>query len=485
MGTTYVPIHFNLKDVTSMLTKKLSWKITFIAAIFLIAHFSCVKSAKINNGDGWTKVPLILESIKVPVFTDNDFLITDYGAVADGQTIATDAFRKAIDACSQSGGGRVVVPDGTFLSGAIHLKSNVNLRISSNATILFSENTNDYKPLVLTRFEGVECMNYSPFIYAYGQENIAITGSGTIDGNASVENWWIWKGRKEYGWNESKENGVDNVKKLYQMAEDNIPVAERVFGDGYFIRPNFVQFYKCKNILIDSITIKRSPMWIINPVLSENITIQNITVNSHGPNNDGCNPESSKNVLIQNCNFDTGDDCIAIKSGRNADGRRINVASENIIVRDCVMKDGHGGVVIGSEMSGNVKNVFVENCMMDSPNLERALRIKTNSLRGGVVENIYMRNCTVGEVSDAVIKVNFQYGDGDVGDFTPAVKNIYVNNVTSKRSKYAIFLDGYDRSPIDNLNILNCSFDGVARENHLNNYTNLTLTEVFINGELQ
>ena len=226
-------------------------------------------------------------------------------------------------------------------------------------------------------------------------------------------------------------------------------------------------------------------MWVIHPVLCENVTVQNVTVDSHGPNNDGCNPESSKNVLIKNCNFDTGDDCIAIKSGRNADGRRLRVASENIIVQDCKMKDGHGGVVIGSETSGDVRNVFVENCMMDSPNLDRALRIKTNSLRGGVIENIYMKDCTIGEVSDAVIKVNFQYGEGDAGEYTPSVKNIFIKNITSKKSKYALFLDGYERSPINNLNIQDCTFDGVSKKNHLNNYTNLTLSNVYINGELQ
>jgi len=378
-----------------------------------------------------------------------------------------------------------VVPEGVFFTGAIHLLSNVNLHVSKKAKILFSIKPVDYLPVVFTRFEGVECYNYSPFIYAYGQENIAITGSGVIDGNASEENWWVWKGREEYGWDSSKPNGDQAVEILYQMPEDSIPVSQRVFGDGHYLRPNFVQFYNCKNILIDSVNIKRSPMWVIHPVMSENITVQNITIESHGPNNDGCNPESSKNVLIKNCYFSTGDDCIAIKSGRNGDGRRINIASENIIVQDCIMKDGHGGVVIGSEVSGNVRNVFVEDCTMDSPNLERALRIKTNSLRGGIVENIYMRNCTVGEVSDAVIRVNFQYGEGDAGAFTPVAKNIFVSNVTSKKSKYALFLDGYERSPVSNLNIQNCNFDGVREKNFLNHYNGLILNQVYINGKLQ
>jgi polygalacturonase len=487
------PSILNLKDSINMFAIKLCRKTTIFSILIFISIIGCgknvdnenSKSTTVYTDDGWTKVEKILESISAPSFPDRDFVITDYGAVADGKTFTTEAFRKAIDACNKAGGGRVVVPQGTFFTGAIHLKSNVNLYISKNATVLFSENPADYKPLVLTRFEGVECMNYSPFVYAYDQQNIAISGSGTLDGSASKENWWVWKGRKEYGWDEGKEHGNDNVNKLYQMAEDGTAVADRIFGDGYHIRPNFIQLYKCKNVLLDSINIKRSPMWVIHPVLSENVTVQNVNVASHGPNNDGCNPESSKNVLIRNCSFDTGDDCIAIKSGRNADGRRLKVASENIIVRDCFMKDGHGGVVIGSEMSGGVKNVFIENCTMDSPNLERALRIKTNSLRGGVVENVYMRHCNIVQVKEAVIKVNFYYSEGDAGEFTPSVKNIYIDDITSKKSKYAIFLEGYERSPIDNLVIQNCKFDGVSQDNHLNNYTNLKLTNVFINGEIQ
>lgn len=235
--------------------------------------------------------------------------------------------------------------------------------------------------------------------------------------------------------------------------------------------------------MIDSVKIIRSPMWVIHPVLSENITVQNVHINSHGPNNDGCNPESSKNVLIKNCYFNTGDDCIAIKSGRNADGRRINVSSENIVIQGCTMRDGHGGVVIGSETSGNVRNVFIEDCIMDSPNLERALRIKTNSLRGGVVENVYMQNCTVGEVSDAVIKVNFYYGEGDVNNYVPIVKNIYIRNVTSRKSEYALYLVGYARSPISHIVIEDCDFKGVAQPSTISNCRELTFKNVFINNE--
>ncbi|MCK4819421.1 glycoside hydrolase family 28 protein, partial [bacterium] len=317
------------------------------------------------------------------------------------------------------------------------------------------------------------------------ETNIAITGSGTIDGQAGTDVWWPWKGKKDDGWKTGGPNQNRDRAELFRMAEEGVAVEERIFGENHYLRPNFIQPYKCKNILIDSVTIKRSPMWEIHPVLCENVTVQNVKIISHGPNNDGCNPESSKNVLIRNSYFDTGDDCIAIKSGRNADGRRVNVASENIVIQGCTMKDGHGGVVIGSEMSGSCRNVFVEDCIMDSPDLDRALRIKTNSMRGGVVKNIYMRNVTVGEVSDAVIKINFNYGEGDVGQHVPVVRDIYVSNVTSRKSRYGISLVGYERSPVTNFNLDTCRFDGVQKGNMLRHYKSLNMKSVYINGQLQ
>jgi len=423
---------------------------------------------------GWEQVPKILSNIKAPQFPDKDFVITDFGAVGDGKTNCTEAFKKAIAAANEAGGGRVVVPAETFFTGPIHLKSNVNLYVSEGAVVNFSTDPNDYMPVVFTRFEGVEVMNFSPLIYAYEQENIAITGKGTLDGRASKQNWW-----------QRKSTRSSDVRQSREMGEAGVPVAERIFGLGKQLRPNMIQPYKCKNILIEGVTFKNSPMWHIHPVLSENITVKNVKVIGHGPNNDGCNPESCKNVLIEGCYFDTGDDCIAIKSGRNNDGRRVNVPSENIIVRNCEMKDGHGGVVIGSEMTGGARNVFAENCKMDSPNLDRALRIKTNSVRGGFVENVYMRNVEVGEVAEAILKINFFYGEGDKGEFTPPVRNINMENVTSKKSRYALLINGYERSPITDVTLKNCTFDNVERGNKLDGIKNLTLENVKINGEVQ
>jgi len=421
---------------------------------------------------GWEQVDEILSRIKAPQFPDKDFNITDFGAAGDGKTDCTEAFKKAITAANEAGGGRVVVPAGEFLSGAIHLKSNVNLHLLDTAVIKFSTDPNMYLPAVYTRWEGVECMNYSPLIYACEQENIAITGKGTLDGQGSDENWWQWK----------KTQRVDRENLFIQGAQD-VPVEQRQFG-GKLLRPNMIEPYKCKNILIEGITIKNGPFWHIHPVLSENITVRDVKVVGLGPNNDGCDPESCKDMLIKGCYFDTGDDCIAIKSGRNNDGRRVNVPTENIVIQDCRMKEGHGGVVIGSEMTGGVRNIFVENCTMDSPNLDRAIRIKTNAIRGGFVENVYVRNITIGQVGEAVLKINFYYEEGDSGDFTPYVRNINLENVTSGKSKHALYIKGYERSPITDVSLKNCVLNQVERPNVISNVKNLVLENVKINGEL-
>jgi polygalacturonase len=420
---------------------------------------------------GWEQADEILNRVKVPQFPDKDFNITDYGAVGDGKANCTEAFRKAITAANEAGGGRVVVPAGEFLCGAIHLMSNVNLHLLDGAVIRFSTDPNMYLPVVYTRWEGVECMNYSPPVYAYQQENIAVTGKGTLDGQGSDYNWWRWK----------KTQGPDR-NKLFEQGAQGVPVGQRQFG-GRLLRPNMIEPYKCKNILIEGITIKNGPFWHIHPVLSENVTVRNVMVLGLGPNNDGCNPESCRDVLIEGCYFDTGDDCIAIKAGRNNDGRRVNVASENIVIQNCKMKEGHGGVVIGSEMTGGVRNVFAQNCTMDSPNLDRAIRIKTNAVRGGFVENVYVRNITIGEVREAILKINFYYEEGDNGDFTPSVRNINLENITSGKSKHALYLEGYERSPITDVSLKNCIFNHVAKENIISDVESLTLENVMINGE--
>ncbi|HSC68336.1 MAG TPA: glycoside hydrolase family 28 protein [Cellvibrio sp.] len=434
--------------------------------------------------DPWVAAEQIRTQVTPPQFPDRNFDIRDFGAKAGGQHNNSKAIAAAIDACHKAGGGKVLVTGGRYLSGAIHLLSNVNLHIAKDATIAFSTDPKAYLPAVLTRWEGMEIMGYSPLIYAYGQSNIAITGQGTVDGQANKTTWWPWKGS-----NFSSVNwGIPGVptqeaarNKLMQDMENNVPVAQRVYADGSYLRPVFIQPYNSTNVLIEGITITNAPFWLLNPVLCENVTIDGVTFASIGPNSDGCDPESCKNVVIKNCSFDTGDDCIAIKSGRNADGRRLNVPSENILISNCKMRNGHGGVVIGSEISGGVRNVFVENCAMSSPELERGIRIKTNSVRGGLIENLFIRNVTIGEVQTAIV-IDFDYEEGDAGKFTPTVRNIEIRNLICDKAKQVFQVRGYQRSPIQNLHLNNCHFKDVAEIGVLEQLDNFATRNVTIKG---
>ncbi len=448
---------------------------SFLLSMLFILNGFAQKSESAEAG--WKNVDKILSKINAPKFPEKDFDITKYGAVSDGKTLCTEAIAKAIETCAKAGGGRVVVPKGEFLTGAIHLKSNVNLHVSEGAVIKFSTNPKDYLPVVLCGWEGSVCMNYSPLIYAYGQKNIAVTGKGIIDGQASNENWWKWK---------SLSSDKESRPRLLKLNDEKVPFEKRIFGEGYYLRPTMIEFFKCKNILIEGVTLKDSPFWFIHPMLSTNITVDGVKTNSIGPNTDGCDPEACSYVLIQNCVFNDGDDCIAIKSGRNNDGRKLNTPSKNIIVKNCNMKDGHGGVSIGSEISGGCSNVYVEDCKMDSPALDRMLRIKSNSKRGGVVENIFVRNIKVGEVAGAIVELNMRYDPKEAQgyDYKPVMKNIFISNVTSEKSRYGLFFDGLPDSKIKDVFLSDCKFNGVKDGNKITDAENVKMKEVYINGKL-
>ncbi|WP_374989054.1 glycoside hydrolase family 28 protein [Priestia megaterium] len=450
----------------------------FVMTLMLALPFSAQGEALSAS----EKITAVKEQIQPPSFPNRTFNVKRYGAAGNGKSDSTAAFKKAIEAANKAGGGRVVVPPGTYVTGAIYLKSNVNLHIMKKATIKFSQNPEKYLPAVLTRWEGVELYNYSPLIYAYNEKNIAITGEGTLDGQGDNEHWWPWKGKKEFGWKEGEPNQQQDRDLLFKMAEEKVPVKERVFGKEHYLRPSFIQPYHSKNIMIKGVTILNSPMWQINPVLSEHILIDDVKIIGLGPNNDGVDPESSKNVLIKDSYFDNGDDCIAIKSGRNADGRRINVPSENIIIEGNEMKDGHGGVVIGSEISGSVQNVFAQHNVMDSPNLDRALRIKTNSVRGGTIEDIHFSNNTVKSVGSEVIQIDMYYEEGDTGNFTPVVRNINIENLQSNGGKYGLWIRAYERSPVTNLTIRHSNFQHVATPLLMENVKDPVFEELCING---
>lgn len=435
--------------------------------------------------DDWKKAEEIRKSIIKPTFPDNTFNVKDFGAVNDGVVDCTLAINNAIKACHSAGGGKVLIPEGVYKTGAVHLLSNVNLHISEQATLSFSTNPKDYLPEVFTRWEGLEMMGYSPLIYAYQQENIAVTGKGTIDGNGDNQTWWPWKGKhKEAHWDMIP--GEDQKPARDQLmidAENGVAVSDRHYSEGSFLRPCFVQPYSCNNVLIEDITIKNSPFWLLNPVLCNHVTVQGVSFLSHGPNSDGCDPESCDHVLIENCTFDTGDDCIAIKSGRNADGRRLATPCQNIVIANCDMREGHGGVVIGSEISGGVNNVFVEKCKMNSPELERAIRIKTNSVRGGVIEHLRYRDITVGVVKNAIV-INYFYEEGDAGKFDPIVRDIKIQNMhCDKVLSKAFYLQGFDRDPIQDFHIENSQFKDVAKTSVVKHVNGFSVKNVSINGK--
>ena len=401
----------------------------------------------------WASLPEILSRIVPPKFPTREFVITQFGAVGNGTNDCTQAFADAIAACHEAGGGRVIVPPGIFLSGAIHLLSNVNLHLAKEATIRFSTDPKKFLPVVFSR-DVAEMMNYSPFVYAFEQENIAITGEGTLDGQASKSVWPDWM----------KKAGA-SAARLTEIGDQELPVAQRVMGEGHFIRPNFVEPVRCRNVLIEGVRVVDSPMWVLHPLYCTNVTVRGVSVSSHGKNNDGCDPDSCTDVLIKDCVFDTGDDCIAVKAGRDHDGRRVNIPCENVVIQDCKFKDGHGGVTLGSETAGGLRNVFAENCEFDSPDLDQALRFKTNPARGGFIERIFIRNCKIA-VARYGIYITMRYASSGAkdGEAVPLVHDIDIRDCSFARlTKQPIFIEGWSpTAQVSDVTIANCVFENTA-----------------------
>ena len=460
---------------------------SFIGGVGSVLALSSLARASAEAADAWQRAVDIARNVRAPVFPDRLFDIARFGAKPDSVTLNTKSIADAIDACARAGGGRVLVPAGRFLTGAIHLKSNVELHVSEGATLLFDTSPSSY-PVVFTRWEGMECMNYSPLIYARKQKNIAITGPGTLDGQGSEKNWWPWKGRwggtVEYGWKEGMPDQRPARKKLFDMAEGGVPVEKRVFGDGSLLRPPFIQPYDCENVLIEGVRVRNSPFWNIHPVLCRNVILRGVDVFGHGPNNDGVDPESVDHMLIEDCSFNTGDDCIAVNSGRNADGRRLATPSQNILVRNCRMQEGHGGVVVGSQISGGARWVFAENCHMDSPNLWYAIRFKNNALRGGLLENFYYRDIDVGQVGRAAITCDFNYEEGANGAFTPQLRNVVIERLRVKKAIRVLDSQGLPKAPVNDLTLRDCSFEGVTQPSIVKYTREVKLEKVRVNDRL-
>lgn len=440
----------------------------------------------------------IERSIQQPSFGNADVVITRYGALSTASAAHNQkAIQKAINQCSRQKGGRVVIPAGQrFLTGAIEMKSGVHLVVEEGAVLEFVFEPKLY-PIVETSWEGLDCYNLSPCIYAFKAKDIAITGKGTIDGGGNRSTWWPWCGAAKYGWKEgivSQKSGAR--QRLMKNGEDGEPMLDskgrrstlRTFRATDGLRPQLIGFNQCERVLIEDVTLLRSPFWVVHPLKCQDVTMRRVHINNDGPNGDGCDPESCDRVLIEDCYFNTGDDCIAIKSGRNLDGRQRNMPSQNIIIRRCTMKNGHGGVVIGSEISGGCKNVFAHDCVMDSPQLERVLRIKTNSCRGGVIEDIFVKDIQVGQCGESVLKINLDYEHNEVccRGYYPTVKKVLMENVTCEHSKYGVQVIGLEEGTyVEDITVRNCHFNGVEQGNIIKGKTrNIVYDKLKVNGSL-
>lgn len=428
------------------------------------------------------EAPFPMEPIQVFIYPQKDFSIVDYGAVEGGEVINTEAIAKAIDACHRKGGGRVVVPAGDWLTGPIHFKSHVNLYLSEGAVLHFTDNPADYLPAVMTSWEGMECYNYSPLLYAFDCENVAITGSGML--KPRMDTWKGWFGRPK--------PHMDALAQLYTMASTDVAVEERQMAMGEnHLRPHLIHFNRCKNVLFDGFKIRESPFWTVHLYMCEGGVVRNLDVKAHGHNNDGIDIEMTRNFLVEDCLFDQGDDAVVIKAGRNRDAWRLNTPSENIVVRNCKILAGHTLLGIGSEMSGGVRNVYMHDC--DAPNsVHRFFFVKTNHRRGGFVENIYMDRVTAGEtlrVFEIDTEVLYQWRDlvPTYETNITRIAGIYMNHIQCASVKMIYEIKGDERLPIKDIEIKNVHVgvvtDEVGRLAHTENVVLEAITYDEINTE--
>ncbi len=400
----------------------------------------------------------------------DSLIITDFGARGDGKKDCKKAFDNAMKTAAKSGGARIIVPAGTYLvKGPIHFVSNVCLDLRKGATIMFSPEPELYLPVVKTGWEGTFLRNYSPFIYGYGLHDISIVGEGTIDGNASTT-FATWKSRQKEGQARSRD-----------MNHNGIPEPDRVFGEGWWLRPQLIQFYNCKNITLTGVFITNAPFWCVHLLKSENIICRGLRYDAKLVNNDGIDPECSRNILIEEIEFNNGDDNVAIKSGRDNDGWAAKTPSENIIIRRCRFKGLHA-VVIGSEMSAGVRNVFVEDCTSGGY-CKRGIYIKTNPDRGGFVNNLYVKNCEFDEVEDLFYATSMYAGEGlDNNKFT-RVSNIYIDGMTCRKAAAAgLVLQGTEAEPIRNVVFSNIEIGDVKNAISFDNTEGVELLNCHIGG---
>lgn len=413
----------------------------------------------------------IIAGIARTSFPDNDIHVIYPSTAGDNPPASRKILQDAIDSCSTSGGGRVVVGRGTYaLNGNIVLKSNVNLHLEEGAYLLFSGKSEDFLPVVQTRWEGTELYGHSPMIYARHADNIAITGKGMIDAQGGIE---------FAGWAEKEAPDRDRLR---EMGDKLTPVQERIFGKGTILRPSCIQFFGCSRILVEDVTVKNSPFWTIHPVYCDNVIVRGVTIDSHYPNNDGCDPESTSNVLIENCIFRTGDDAIAIKSGRDTDGRNIGRASKNIVIRNCLFHSECNGLCIGSEISGGVENVYMDNIRIGT--VKNALYFKSNRDRGGYIRNVWVSNINIERSKGAILRFETNYFGFRGGKHASQYERFHIRNVWAGTSdNYAVFMDGYEDKPIKDIEINNFHVEKAASPYYFKCTGNIRLENASVNGQ--
>lgn len=432
--------------------------------IFILISFSSFAQ---NTNFPTDSVNSIVRRIQIPQIPSYRILVTTLGAKGDSISDAKPAFDKAMLLCKKNNGGTIVVPKGVYtLNGPIHFVSNVNLLIEKDAKIRFSDNPKNYLPMVLTSWEGTMIYNYSPLLYAYNCTNIAISGEGTIDGEGSK----VWNSFK------AKE-GADKML-TREMNHANVPMVERKFGDGHFLRPQLIQFFNCKNILVENIKIEDAPFWCLHLLKSQSITVRGLKYKAFNKNNDGIDPEYAKDVLIENITFDNADDNIAIKAGRDHEGRaNSETPSENIVIRNCNFKGLHG-VVLGSEMSAGIKNIYIENNKTVGY-LKRGIYFKTNADRGGFIKNIYVRNLQLDEVEDCIYITANYMGEGK--DFPSEVAAIFFTNIIcNKASESAIIIQGYEKKKVRNVFLDTIEVKSAKNGMSITNTEKISINEVII-----
>ncbi|MDT0541815.1 MULTISPECIES: glycoside hydrolase family 28 protein [Streptomyces] len=431
----------------------------------------------------------ISESVTVPTFPDAWFPITAHGAVGDGVTDCTGAIDRAIKDCHAAGGGHVLVPEGRWATGAIHLLSGVDLHVARGATLLFSTDPAAYLPVVRTRWQGVELFNYSPLIYADGQHDIAVTGRGVLDAQGDNGHWWFWVGSGQYGWQPGMPNQRADWAALERMGVEGVPVEERVFGAGHYLRPSFIQPRSCRNVLIEGVTLRRSPMWNIHPVLCREVTVRDVVVESVGPNGDGCDPDSCENVVIRRVTFATHDDCVAIKSGRDQDGWRVGVPSRNVLIEDCRYLGGGGAVAVGSEMSGGVENVVARrlwipyDSSLDEASVAWILSVKSTSTRGGYIRDVHIADVACPAWTYVPFEVTFQYMGGTGGERYPEVSRLTARNWSvGGPCEIPFRIRAVPAAPVETVRLENLSFARAAKDPVMENATGVTVRDVLIGG---